>query len=135
MSSVLCFTFFLLAFKLLLLFCFSLLAGSLLALEFVFFILLLQRLLRLGAYARSFKLFMRVSLTAFRVVRLMLDLCFDGRAESQVIEISQDKGVDLSVGRLRAEYDPAYRELLAVQLLEYAYPERLVKVNGQLGFS
>ena len=69
------------------LFGFSLLAGSLLAFKLVFFILLLECLLRLRTNACFFKLFMRVSLTAFRVIRLMLDLCSDRRAESQVIEI------------------------------------------------
>lgn len=64
-----------------------LLAGLLLAFKLVFFILLLECLLRLGADARFFELLLRVSLTAFRVIRLMLDLCSDRRAESQVIEI------------------------------------------------
>lgn len=87
MSSVLFLTFLLLEFKLSLFFGFSLLAGSLLAFKLVFFILLLECLLRLGADARFFELLLRVSLTAFRVIRLMLDLCSDRRAESQVIEI------------------------------------------------
>ena len=87
MSSVLFLTFLLLEFKLSLFFGLSLLAGSLLAFKLVFFILLLECLLRLGADARFFELLLRVSLTAFRVIRLMLDLCSDRRAESQVIEI------------------------------------------------
>ena len=69
------------------LFGFSLLAESLLAFKLVFFILFLECLLRLGADARFFELLLRVSLTAFRVIRLMPDLCSDRRAESQVIEI------------------------------------------------
>ena len=135
MSSVLFLTFLLLELKLLPLFGFSLLVGSLLAFKLVFFILLLECLLRLGADARFFELLLRVSLTAFRVIRLMLDLCSDRRAESQVIEIFYDKGINLRIGRLRAEYNLTYRELFAVQLLEYAYPERFVKVNRQLCFS
>ena len=87
MSSVLFLTFLLLEFKLSLFFGFSLLAGSLLAFKLVFFILLLECLLRLGADARFFELLLRVSLTAFRVIRLLLDLSSDRRAESQVIEI------------------------------------------------
>ena len=87
MTSVLFLAFLLLELELTLLFCFSLLAGLLPAFELVFFILLLQCLLRLGADARFFELLLRVSLTAFRVIRLMLDLCSDRRAESQVIEI------------------------------------------------
>ena len=87
MPSVLFLTFLLLEFKLSLFFGFSLLAGSLLAFKLVFFILLLECLLRLGADARFFELFMRISLTAFWVIRLMPDLCSDRRAESQVIEI------------------------------------------------
>lgn len=87
MSSVLFLTFLLLEFELPLLFGFSLLAGSLLAFKLAFFILLLECLLRLRTNACFFKLFMRVSLTAFRVIRLMLDFCSDRRAESQVIEI------------------------------------------------
>ena len=87
MSSVLFLTFLLLEFKLSLFFGFSLLAGSLLAFKLAFFILLLECLLRLGADARFFELLLRVSLTAFRVIRLLLDLSSDRRAESQVIEI------------------------------------------------
>lgn len=87
MSSVLFLTFLLLEFKLSPLFGFFLLVGSLLAFKLVFFILVLECLLRLGADARFFELFMRVSLTAFRVIRLMPELCSDRRAESQVIEI------------------------------------------------
>lgn len=87
MSSVFFFTLLLLEFKLSLFFSFFLLAGSLLAFKLVFFILLLECLLRLRADARFFELLLRVSMTAFRVIRLMLDLCSDRRAESQVIEI------------------------------------------------
>ena len=132
MSSVLFLTFLLLEFKLSLFFGFSLLAGSLLAFKLVFFILLLECLLRLGADARFFKLFMRVSLTSFRVVRFLFDLCFDGRAESQVIEMSQDKGENLCVGRLCAEYHSANGEPIADQFLKHAYPKRVVKENRQL---
>lgn len=134
MTSVLFLAFLLFQLEQPLLFGFPLLAGVLLTFELVFFILLLQSLLRLGADARFFKLLMRVSLTALRIIRLLLDLCFDRRAESQVIEVSQDKGVYLRVGRLRAEYYSAYREPLAVQLLEHAHPERLFKKDRQLGF-
>ena len=87
MSSVLFLALLLFQLEQPLLFGFSLLAGSLLAFKLVFFILLLECLLRLGADARFFELLLRVSLTAFRVIRLMLDLCSDRRAESQVIEI------------------------------------------------
>ena len=132
MSSVFLLALLLLEFKLPLFFGFSLLADTLTALELIFFILLLQCLLRLRADACFFKLFMRVSLTALRVIRLMLDLCFDGRAESKMIEISQDKGIYLSVGRLRAEYHSAYGELLAVRFLKHPNPKRLVKINRQL---
>jgi len=135
MSSVLFLTFLLLEFKLSLLFGFSLLAGLLLALELVFFILLLECLLRLGADARFFKLFMCISLTAFRVIRLMLLLHLDRRGELQSAVVCLNELPDLSIGRLRAEYNLTYRELFAVQILKYAYPERLVKVNRQLCFS
>ena len=76
MPSVLFFTLLLFALELPLFIGFSLLAGELLAFRFVFFVLLLQRLLRLRADAGRFHLFSRVSLTAFGVVRLLLLLRF-----------------------------------------------------------
>lgn len=82
MPSVLFLTFLLLEFKLSLFFGFSLLAGSLLAFKLVFFILLLECLLRLGADARFFELLLRVSLTAFRIVGFLFDFSFYGCAES-----------------------------------------------------
>ena len=135
MSSVFFLALLLFQLELALFFGFLLFTRLLFSLCFIFFILLLKRLLRLSTYTGFFKLFMHVSLTAFWVIRLLLDLCFDGRAESQVIEMFKDKGVDLRIGRLRAEYNLTYRELFAVQILKYAYPERLVKVNRQLCFS
>ena len=81
MSSVLFFALLLFELELPLFFRFSLLAGELPALGFVFFVLLLQRLLRLCAYTRILKLFSHVSLTALRVISLLLDFRFDGCAE------------------------------------------------------
>ena len=78
MSSVFLLAFLLFQLEQTLFFGFLLFSGSLFAFELVFFILLLQRLLRLCADSRFFKLFMRVSLTAFRVIRLLFDFCFDG---------------------------------------------------------
>ena len=88
MSSVFFFTLLLFEFKLSLFFGFSLLAGSLFKLAYVFFILLLKACCDLvPTPVFSVELFLRVSLTALRVVRLLLDLCSDRWAESQVIEI------------------------------------------------
>lgn len=81
MSSVLFFALLLFELELPLFFSFSLLAGELLAFSLVFFILLLQSLLRFGAYTRIFQLLSSVSLTAFRIISLLLDLGFYGRAE------------------------------------------------------
>ena len=85
MSSVFFFTFLLFQFELPLLFGFSLLAGRSFALGFVFLKLLLQCLLRLCAYTRILKLFSHVSLTALRVISLLLDFRFDGCAEPEVV--------------------------------------------------
>ena len=81
MPSVLFFTLLLFELKLPLFFRFSLLAGRSFALSLIFFILLLQSLLRFGAYTRIFKLPSHVSLTALRVISLLLDFRFDGCAE------------------------------------------------------
>ena len=132
MSSVLFFALLLFQLELPLLFGFSLVAGRSFALGLIFFILLLQSLLGFGAYARSFHLFSGVSLTAFRIVRLLLLLRLDRRGELQSAVVRKNELPDLSVGRLCAESDLAYGQLIAVKLLKHAYPERLFKVNCQL---
>ena len=131
MPSVLFFTLLLFELKLPLLFGFPLLAGELLAFCLFFFVLLLQRLLRLRADARSFHLFSRVPLTAFGVVGVLLLLRLDRCGELQSAVLRKNELPDLSVGRLRAEGDLAYGQLTAVKLLKHAYPKRLVKIYRQ----
>ena len=132
MSSVLFFTFLLFQFELPLFFRFSSLAGRSFALRLVFFILLLQRLLRLRADARGFHLFSSVSLTAFGIVRFLLLLRLDRYGELQSAVVCQNELPDLSVGRLRTESGLADGQFSVVDPFEYACPERLIIVYRQL---
>ena len=109
MSSVFFFTLLLFQLEQPPLFGFSLLAGSLLAFKLVFFILLLECLLRLGADARFFELLLRVSLATFGIVRLLLLLHLDRRGELQSAVVCLNELPDLSVGRFRAKSNLADR--------------------------
>ena len=111
---------------------FSLLAARSFALSFVFFILLLQSLLRLRADAQGFHLFSCVSLTALGVVRFLLSLRLDRRGESQSAVVQKNELPDLSVGRLRAESDLADGQLSVLDPFKHACPERFFKVYRQL---
>ena len=131
MSSVLFFALLLFQFELPLFFRFSSLAGRSFALGLIFFILLLQSLLRLRADARRFHLFSSDSLTAFVVVGFLLLLRLDRCGELQSTVVCQNELPDLSIGWLRAEHHSASGQLIAVKLLKHAYPKRLIKVYCQ----